>query len=67
MAAPQAPIPASPDRQLPPVTIDGHALFEFSLKVNRALKRLEARFHGKESNLIPKFRKAWAPPPRKPR
>ena len=67
MAAPQSPVPASPKKRLPPVTIDGHALFEFSLKINRALKRLEARFEAKEANLIPTFRKAWQPPPRKPR
>lgn len=67
MAAPQSPVPAKSGKQLPPVTIDGHALFEFSLKVNRALKRLEARFEAKESNLVPIFRKAWQPPPRKPR
>lgn len=66
MAAPQ-PVPAKPNKQLPPVTIDGHALFEFSLKINRALKRLESRFEAKDSNLIPTYRKAWQPPPRKPR
>ena len=67
MAAPQSPVPASPDKRLPPITIDGHALFEFSLKINRALKRFEARFDAQEANLIPKFRKGWQPPPRKPR
>ena len=67
MATPQPSKPVSPKRDLPPVTIDGHALFEFSLKINRALKRLETRFGAKEKNLIPPFRKAWQPPPRKPR
>ena len=67
MAAPQPPVPASPDRKLPSVTIDGHALFEFSMKINRALKRLETRFGAKEKNLMPLFRKMWQPAPRKPR
>ena len=67
MAVPQPPLPASPDRNLPPVTIDGHSLFEFSMKINRALKRLERRFGADEKNLVPGFRKAWQPPPRKPR
>lgn len=67
MATPQAPVPASPNKKLPPITIDGHALFEFSLKLNRALKRLEARFDAKDSNLVPTFRKTWQPLPRKPR
>ncbi|MCH6569224.1 MAG: hypothetical protein IH794_03915, partial [Acidobacteria bacterium] len=53
MAAPQPPVPASPDRKLPSVTIDGHALFEFSMKINRALKRLERRFDAQEKNLVP--------------
>ena len=67
MASPHAPVPASPNKKLPPITIDGHALFEFSLKLNRALKRLESRFDAKESNLVPTLRKAWQPLPRKPR
>ena len=67
MAAPQSPVPASPDRNLPPVAIDGHALFDFSMKINRALKRLETRFGAQEKNLIPTYRKTWQPPPRKPR
>ncbi len=67
MAAPQPPVPASPDRKLPSVTIDGHALFEFSMKINRALKRLETRFGAQEKNLVPLFRKMWQPLPRKPR
>jgi len=67
MAAPQSPVPARSNKQLPVVTIDGHALFEFSLKINRALKRLEARFEAKEANLVPTFRKTWQPLPRKPR
>ncbi len=67
MAAPQPPVPASPDRTLPAVSIDGHALFDFSMKINRALKRLETRFGAQEKNLIPMYRKSWQPPPRKPR
>ena len=67
MATPQPPAPANPKQNLPPVTIDGHALFEFSLKINRALKRLETRFHAQDKNLVPLFRKTWQPPPRKPR
>jgi hypothetical protein len=66
MAAPQPPAPASSDR-LPAVTIDGHALFDFSMKINRALKRLETRFGAQDKNLIPTQRKTWQPLPRKPR
>jgi len=67
MAAPQPHVPASLDRNLPAVTIDGHALFDFSMKINRALKRLETRFGAQEAHLIPPLRKSWQPPPRKPR
>jgi hypothetical protein len=67
MAAPQPPVPASLDKNLPAVTIDGHALFDFSMKINRALKRMETRFGAQEKNLIPTHRKSWQPPPRKPR
>lgn len=67
MATPQPPAPASPNRNLPPVTLNGHALFDFSMKINRALKRLERRFGAQDKNLIPTYRKTWQPPPRKPR
>jgi len=67
MATPPAPIPISPGRNLPPITIDGHALFEFSLRMNRALKRLEHRFGAREEIAIPAARITWQPPPRKPR
>jgi len=67
MAAHQSPLPASPDLNLPPVTIDGHALFEFSMRMNRALKRLERRFVARQKSAIPMFRMTWQPPPRKPR
>jgi hypothetical protein len=67
MATPQAPLPTSPDRRLPAIAIDGHALFEFSLKMNRALKRLEYRFGACDATEVPLLRKAWQPAPRKPR
>lgn len=67
MATPSSPPPASSDRALPSITVDGHALFEFSTKLNRALKRLEARFGARELNTIPASRKMWQQPPRKPR
>ena len=67
MASPQPPVPSSPDRQLPSVTIDGHALFEFSMKINRAVKRLETRFGAQEENLVPLYRRTWQPLPHKPR
>ena len=67
MAVPQPPLPASPNRQLPPVTIDGHALFEFSMRMNRALKRFERRFGAQESSTVPLSRLLWQGPPRKPR
>ena len=62
-----APSPADALRELPPVTVDGHALFEFSLKMNRALKRLESRFHGQDKAVVPFFRQTWQQPPNKPR
>ena len=67
MAAPQPPVPASPGRNLPPVTIDGHALFEFSMRLNRALKRFERRFGVKELAAVPVSRQTWKQQPRKPR
>lgn len=67
MATPQPPVPASPQRDLPPITIDGHALFEFSMKMNRALKRLEVRFDAREIKAIPVFRQTWKQVSRKPR
>ena len=67
MATPQPPAPASPLRKLPAITIDGHALFEFSLKMNRALKRFEIRFDAKERHPIPYFRQSWKQVSRKPR
>lgn len=62
-----APVPASPQRELPPITIDGHALFEFSMKMNRALKRLELRFDARELSPIPALRQTWKQAGRKPR
>ncbi|NOY43077.1 MAG: hypothetical protein GXP26_14740 [Planctomycetes bacterium] len=67
MAVPQPPLPASPNRMLPPVTIDGHALFEFSMRMNRALKRFEKRFGARELSTAPLSRTLWQPPPQKPR
>ncbi len=67
MATPQSPIPASPQRALPPITIDGHALFDFSMKMNRALKRLETRFDAQEISPVPFLRQTWQQASRKPR
>ena len=67
MKAPQPPAPASPDHALPPVTIDGHALFEFSMRMNRALKRFERRFNAREISPVPVYRQLWQGPPKKPR
>jgi len=67
MASPQPPVPASPQRELPAITIDGHALFEFSLKMNRALKRLETRFDARDRSPVPVFRQTWKQASRKPR
>jgi hypothetical protein len=67
MASPQSPVPASSERQLPAITIDGHALFEFSLRINRALKRLENRFDARELSPIPVLRQTWQQASRKPR
>lgn len=67
MASPQPPVPANPKRELPAITIDGHALFEFSLKMNRALKRLESRFDAREQSPIPFLRQTWQQASRKPR
>jgi hypothetical protein len=62
-----APSPADASRELPPVRVDGHALFEFSLQMNRALKELETRFPGKPTTPVPYLRQSWKPTPRKPR
>ncbi len=67
MAAHQPSVPARPNRDLPPVVIDGHALFEFSLGMNRALKRLENRFEAREVQAVPVARQLWQGPPRQPR
>ncbi len=62
-----APSPVDARYELPPVTVDGHALFEFSLKLNRALKRLETRFGATDKQKIPFFRQTWHQTPNKPR
>ncbi len=67
MAAQQHPMPASSSCNLPPVTIDGHALFEFSMRLNRALKRFERRFDARELAQVPVFRQMWQQASRKPR
>lgn len=67
MAVPQPPLPASPNKKLPPVAIDGHALFEFSMRMNRALKRFERRFGARQLRTVPLSRKLWQEPPRNPR
>ncbi len=67
MASPQLPVPASPNVGLPPVAIDGHALFEFSMRMGRALRRLEHRFGGHSPQGISQLRQTWQPPSRKPR
>ncbi|MDZ4656612.1 MAG: hypothetical protein SH868_03435 [Bythopirellula sp.] len=67
MANSQSPLPASTSRELPPVTVDGHALFEFSLKMNRALKQMETRFGATEKARIPLSRFGWQQLPKKPR
>jgi hypothetical protein len=60
-------VPAPTSRELPPVTVDGHALFEFSLKMNRALKRMETQFGATEKVRIPFGRQTWQQLPKKPR
>jgi hypothetical protein len=67
MATPHPPTPTPAQRELPAITIDGHALFEFSLKMNRALKRFENRFGAQERNPVPFFRQTWQQASRKPR
>lgn len=67
MANSQSPTPAPTSQELPPVTVDGHALFEFSLKMNRAIKRMETRFGATEKARIPLSRFGWQPLPNKPR
>ncbi len=67
MTPPQPPAPANPQRDLPAITIEGHALFEFSMKMNRALKRLESRFNAREVDPVPFLRRTWQQAPRKPR
>jgi hypothetical protein len=67
MASTPSPTPISAGHALPPVTVDGHALFEFSLKINRALKRMETRFGATEKARIPFSRLGFQMPPQKPR
>ncbi len=67
MATPQSPVPASSRHHMPAITIDGHALFEFSLKMNRALKRFEVRFEAKDRPQIPWMRQTWQQVGKKPR
>ena len=67
MAFPQESLPASPNRSLPPITINGHALFEFSMRMNRALKRFEKRFDAREVVPVPVSRQLWQGPPNQPR
>jgi len=67
MATPQPPVPTNDVRELPAITIDGHALFEFSLKMNRALKRLENRFDARERVPLSLFRQTWKQVSRRPR
>lgn len=62
-----APTPADASRELPPVTVNGHALFEFSLQMNRSLKKLEAQFGANEKPRIPLSRLGWNFPPKQPR
>ena len=62
-----SPLPARPYRGLPPFSIDGHALYEFSRKLNHSLNELERR-HG--AHRRPRGwadRKSWKPLPKKPR
>jgi len=71
MAPPQPPAPESPLQgqpgDLPAITVEGHALFEFSMKMNRALKRLEKRFDARDVSPVPMLRQAWKQASRKPR
>lgn len=67
MANSQSPLPAPTSQELPPVTVDGHALFEFSLKMNRAIKQMETRFGATDKARIPWSRLGWQQPPNKPR
>ena len=62
-----SPVPVSPSRELPAITVDGHALFEFSLKMNRALKRMETRFGATDKPRLPYGRINWQQLPKKPR
>ena len=71
MANSQSPTPAphaaSLRHELPPVVVDGHALFEFSLKLNSEIKRLEKRFGAREIPKVPYFRQTWKQNPQRPR
>ena len=58
---------SSPNRDLPPVTVDGFAFCEFSVRLNRALKRFERRFGARQVAPNPVLRQQWEQPARKPR
>ena len=62
-----SPAPPSPGQELPPITVDGHALFEFSLKMNRALKSMETQFGATDKVRLPYGRISWQSLPKKPR
>ena len=67
MALPQESLSSSTNRSLPPIAINGHALFEFSMRMNRALKRFEKRFDAREVVPVPVSRQLWQGPPKQPR
>lgn len=62
-----SPLPARHYRTLPPLKIDGHALYEFSRDLNRSLNELERRFGAHRRPTPLSVRKSWKPLPRKPR
>ena len=67
MITPKSPLPSRPYVVLPPVSIEGRALFLFSQRINRQLRGLERRFGADKAVGVPSARKAWIPLPKKPK
>ncbi len=54
-------------RTLPPVLIDAHSLFVFSMRLHHSLVALEKRFAEPEKEGVPLPRQEWTPLPNRPR
>ncbi|MEM9352711.1 MAG: hypothetical protein AAGA92_06840 [Planctomycetota bacterium] len=67
MATQQIALHDDGQRTLPPVLIDAHSLFVFSMRLHHSLGALEKRFAAAEKPGVPTLRQKWTPLPNKPR